>query len=161
MRRPTGPPPRPRPTASPSSWSASEIERRRLVEQGLAVFATREADPALVDWAANVGAYLNAHTSRDWRNPFLPEDGNPRRLVELYRQRIERKLASRLPEVAGRVIVCGCGLGDGECHGRALVAAANRLGPGPVDRRPRPDPTFAPTPTRTVVQQGRRPRKAA
>ena len=61
-----------------------------------------------------------------WGNPFvLGRDGDRRRCVELYRERLRPDLVASLDELRSKDLACWCPL-DEPCHADVLLELANR-----------------------------------
>ena len=60
-----------------------------------------------------------------WANPFaIGRDGTREEVIQRYAAHLEASpdLIERLPELAGRTLLCHCGLRE-KCHGDAIIRA--------------------------------------
>ena len=113
-------------------WSASELERKAIVEAGGTVVANmhQDSDRALLHWAKTTGRFARIDRNSDWGNPFeMPDDGDRDTVCDSYEIFFPRKfsLHNRLDELCGKVLGCWCY--PQRCHGDYLVEKleANKL----------------------------------
>lgn len=117
-------------------WTDDELDRRRRLEQGLAVVVNRRKSgphARLWAWAEAQGIavyvgrgdpYQGRWTESDWHNPY--RGGDPAELVAKYRRHLERtpELLERIGELEGKALGCWCA--PGPCHADALAELANQ-----------------------------------
>jgi hypothetical protein len=106
-------------------WSASELERKAIVETGGTVVANmhQETDRALLAWARSTGRFARIDRNSDWGNPYeMPDDGDRDTVCDSYEIFFPRKfsLHNRLDELRGKVLGCWCY--PQRCHGDYLTA---------------------------------------
>jgi hypothetical protein len=106
-------------------WSASELERKAIVEAGGTVVANmhQETDRALLAWARSTGRFARIDRNSDWGNPYeMPDDGDRDTVCDSYEIFFPRKfsLHDRLDELRGKVLGCWCY--PQRCHGDYLAA---------------------------------------
>jgi len=106
-------------------WSASELERKAIVEAGGTVVANmhQETDRALLAWARSTGKFARIDRNSDWGNPYeMPDDGDRDTVCDSYEIFFPRKfsLHDRLDELRGKVLGCWCY--PQRCHGDYLAA---------------------------------------
>lgn len=115
--------PRKATATSPTSWTESQLERKRKVEAGRAVVANLRHDKALIAWAKDAGLYTRIDRRTDWGNPFeIGADGDRPTVIERFRTYVCGKpsLLSRVGELRGRVLGCWCH--PDPCHGCVLIS---------------------------------------
>lgn len=106
-------------------WSASELERKAIVEAGGTVVANmhQETDRALLAWARSTGKFARIDRNSDWGNPYeIPDDGDRDTVCDSYEIFFPRKfsLHNRFDELRGKVLGCWCY--PQRCHGDYLTA---------------------------------------
>jgi len=106
-------------------WSASELERKAIVEAGGTVVANmhQETDRALLAWARSTGRFARIDRNSDWGNPYeMPDDGDRDTVCDSYEIFFPRKfsLHDQLDELRGKVLGCWCY--PQRCHGDYLAA---------------------------------------
>jgi hypothetical protein len=79
-------------------WSADELARRALLEQGVAVAVNMRRHRDLIAWAKERGLVVRVDRATPWGNPFvLGKDGDRATVITRYRddypQRPRRLLA--------------------------------------------------------------------
>lgn len=115
-------------------WTTDQLERKAMVEEGLAVVASKrknddgkERDAALIAWADQQGLMVEIQRGTAWGNPFeMPADGDRDRVCDLYAEHylpFKGELHRKLPTLAGKVLVCWCH--PERCHGDELASLAN------------------------------------
>lgn len=115
-------------------WTTSQLERKELVEQGIAVVASMrddgkggEMDAALIAWADQRDMKTRIDRNTDWGNPFeMDKDGSRDDVCDKFEQHYmphKPSLIKRLPKLKGRVLVCWCH--PERCHGDHLAELAN------------------------------------
>jgi hypothetical protein len=116
-------------------WTQSQLERRKLVEQGLAVVASKrngpdgkQLDAALIAWADQQGLMTLIDRNTDWGNPFeMPSDGDRDTVCDNYANHYlphKPSLMKKLPKLKGQVLVCWCH--PERCHGDHLAELSNK-----------------------------------
>jgi hypothetical protein len=106
-------------------WSASELERKAIVEAGGTAVANmhQNSDRALLYWAKSTNRFTRIDRSSDWGNPFeMPDDGDRDTVCDSYEIFFPRKfsLHNRIDELRGKVLGCWCY--PQRCHGDYLAA---------------------------------------
>jgi hypothetical protein len=106
-------------------WSASELERKAIVEAGGTVVANmhQDVDRALLHWAKATNRFARIDRNSDFGNPFeMPGDGDRDTVCDSYEIFFPRKfsLHNRLDELRGKVLGCWCY--PQRCHGDYLAA---------------------------------------
>ena len=106
-------------------WSASELERKVIVEAGGTVVANmhQDTDRALLHWAKATNRFARIDRNSDWGNPYeMPDDGDRDTVCDSYEIFFSRKfsLHDRLDELCGKVLGCWCY--PQRCHGDHLAA---------------------------------------
>jgi hypothetical protein len=106
-------------------WSASELERKAIVEAGGTVVANmhQDTDRALLHWAKATNRFARIDRNSDFGNPFeMPGDGDRDTVCDSYEIFFPRKfsLHNRLDELRGKVLGCWCY--PHRCHGDYLAA---------------------------------------
>lgn len=115
-------------------WTQSQLERRKLVESGLAVVASKrkgddgkELDAALIAWSDQQGLMTPIDRNTDWGNPFeMPADGDRNTVCDNYAKHYlpyKPSLLKKIPNLQGKVLVCWCH--PERCHGDHLVNLSN------------------------------------
>lgn len=115
-------------------WTQSQLERRKLIEQGLTVVASKRAgddgkqiDAALIAWADQQGLMVQIDRNTDWGNPFeMPSDGDRKTVCDNYAEHylpFKPSLLKKLKTLKGKVLVCWCH--PERCHGDHLAEMAN------------------------------------
>jgi len=115
-------------------WTQSQLERRRLIESGFAVVASKrngedgkQLDAALIAWADQQGLMTPIDRNTDWGNPFeMPADGDRDTVCENFANHYlpyKPSLLKKIPQLAGKVLVCWCH--PERCHGDYLARLAN------------------------------------
>jgi hypothetical protein len=105
-------------------WSASELERKAIVEVGGTAVANmhQNSDRALLHWAKSTNRFTRIDRSSDWGNPFeMPDDGDRDTVCDSYEIFFLRKfsLHNRIDELRGKVLGCWCY--PQRCHGDYLA----------------------------------------
>lgn len=111
-------------------WSASELDRKTIVEAGGTVVANmhQDSDRALLHWAKATGRFTRIDRSSDWGNPFeMPDDGDRDTVCDSYEIFFPRKfsLHNRIDELRGKVLGCWCY--PQRCHGDYLAAKTEEV----------------------------------
>jgi len=111
-------------------WSASELDRKTIVEAGGTVVANMHQgnDRALLHWAKATGRFTRIDRSSDWGNPFeMPDDGDRDTVCDSYEIFFPRKfsLHNRIDELQGKVLGCWCY--PQRCHGDYLAAKTEEV----------------------------------
>lgn len=115
-------------------WTSDQLERKALVEQGVAVVASkragsdgRERDAALIAWADQQGLMVEIGRNTAWGNPFeMPGDGDRDTVCDNYAHHYlphKPSLMKRVGGLRGKVLVCWCH--PERCHGDHLAEIAN------------------------------------
>jgi len=115
-------------------WTQSQLERRKLLESGLAVVASKRSgedgkliDAALIAWADQQGLMVPIDRNTDWGNPFeMPADGDRDTVCNNYAEHylpFKPSLLKKLKTLKGKVLVCWCS--PERCHGDHLAHLAN------------------------------------
>jgi hypothetical protein len=115
-------------------WDSDQLERRRLVEQGISVLANmandedgQPLDGALLRWAEGNDLLERIDRQSVWGNPFvLGEDGDRETVIANFREHYlphKPSLLKRIPQLKGKVLACWCH--PEACHGDALAEMAN------------------------------------
>lgn len=111
-------------------WSADEVTRRTLAEQGQCVVANmRESgDAALIAWAEAHNLFVRIDRKTEWGNPFeMPDDGDRAQVVGKFSKfylPYKDGLLSRMSALRGKVLGCWCH--PDECHGHLIADVVNR-----------------------------------
>jgi len=118
------------PKKTQSEWTESEIERRKLAEQGNAVVANKSKDRNLIRWAAESGIFVPIDRGTAFGNPFLigdaPDgDGDRVTVCKSYKKYLSMRpsLQAKIPGLTGKVLGCWCF--PLQCHGNHLSNEAN------------------------------------
>lgn len=117
-------------------WTQSQLERRKLVESGFAVVASKrkgddgkELDAALIAWADQQSLMTPIDRHTDWGNPFeMPADGDRDTVCNNYAEHylpFKPSLLKKIPHLSGKVLVCWCH--PERCHGDHLAQLANEV----------------------------------
>jgi hypothetical protein len=111
-------------------WSASEFERKAIVEAGGTAVANmhQNSDRALLYWAKSTNRFTRIDRSSDWGNPFeMPDDGDRDTVCDSYEIFFPRKfsLHNRIDELRGKVLGCWCY--PQRCHGDYLAAKTEEV----------------------------------
>jgi flagellar biosynthesis GTPase FlhF len=78
----------------PARWSADELARRALLEQGVAVALNLRRHGTLIAWAKGRGLFVRVDRATPWGNPFvIGRDGD--RAIVIARYRDQQLQASR------------------------------------------------------------------
>lgn len=109
-------------------WSASELERKAIVEAGGTAIANmhQNTDRALLAWARSTGRFARIDRNSDWGNPYeIPDDGDRDTVCLSYQVFFRRKfsLHMRIEELHGKVLGCWCY--PQHCHGDYLASIIN------------------------------------
>ena len=114
-----------RPTAS---WSADELERRALLEQGIGVAVNLRRHANLIAWATVRDLCVRVDRATPWGNPFdLGKDGDRETVIASYRDHylpFKPSLLARLGELHGKALGCRCA--PAPCHADVLVREMER-----------------------------------
>ena len=106
-------------------FTASQEQRRSLVEDGRTVLANIRHDKALIAWAEAEGLYVRIDRRSEWGNPYeIGEDGDRKAVIDSFKVYISRKLGlqKRVAELRGKVLGCWCH--PDSCHGDTLIKLA-------------------------------------
>lgn len=117
-----------------ATWDADQINRKKMVEEGLSVVANKKSDNALISWADDNGFYVEIDRRSIWGNPFIvDEDGTRDEVIEKYRwyYGMKNSLWHRLPVLKGKVLGCWCY--PEACHGNHLVELVQGYVQGGLD----------------------------
>ena len=117
-------------------WTQSQLERRKLLESGQAVVASKRndesgkpLDAALIAWADQQGLMVPIDRNTDWGNPFeMPSDGDRDTVCENYANHYlpyKPSLQKKLKNLTGKVLVCWCH--PERCHGDHLAKLVNEV----------------------------------
>jgi hypothetical protein len=117
-------------------WTQSQLERRKLMESGLAVVASKRngddgkpIDAALIAWADQQNLMVTIDRNTDWGNPFeMPADGNRDTVCDNYANHylpFKPSLLKKINTLSGKVLVCWCH--PERCHGDHLAHLANEV----------------------------------
>ena len=117
-------------------WTQSQLERRKLIEQGFAVVASKRngadgkpMDAALIAWADQQNLMMPIDRNTDWGNPFeMPSDGDRDTVCDNYAKHylpFKPSLLKKLKTLKGKVLVCWCH--PERCHGDHLADQANTV----------------------------------
>lgn len=116
-----------------AGWLPDQLERKRLLEQGRAVVASKRnvglgvvRDDALIGWASRQGKVVLIDRTTRWGNPFVrPRDGDRVQVIAKYEQHLSCELGLRahLTELKGKVLLCWCY--PKPCHGDVLAQEVN------------------------------------
>lgn len=117
-------------------WTQSQLERRKLLESGFAVVASKRndesgkpMDAALIAWADQQGLMVPIDRNTDWGNPFeMPADGDRDTVCDNYADHYlpyKPSLQKKLKNLTGKVLVCWCH--PERCHGDHLAKLANEV----------------------------------
>lgn len=117
-------------------WTQSQLERRKRVEDGFAVVASKrkgtdgkELDAALIAWADQQGLMTPIDRNTDWGNPFeMPVDGDRDTVCDNYADHylpFKPSLLKKISHLSGKVLVCWCH--PERCHGDHLAKLANEV----------------------------------
>ena len=115
-------------------WTQSQLERRKLIEQGFAVVASKRngadgkpIDAALIAWADQQNLMMPIDRNTDWGNPFeMPADGDRDTVCNNYAEHylpFKPSLLKKIKTLKGKVLVCWCH--PEQCHGDHLAEMAN------------------------------------
>jgi hypothetical protein len=109
-------------------WSAEELERRALLERGLAVAVNLRRHSHLIAWAKERGIFVRVDRATPWGNPFvLGKDGNRATVIASYHDHyLPRRpdLTARLGELRGKALGCWCA--PLPCHADVLIRELDR-----------------------------------
>jgi hypothetical protein len=114
------------PPPKPPRWTASEKQRKKVVESGYSVVANMKTDVRLVQWAKENGLFVRVDRKTIWGNPFvLNDDGDRETVLESFGVYLTMKpsLEERRDDLRGKVLGCWC-YPDG-CHGDILIRNAH------------------------------------
>ncbi len=104
-----------------SDWEASEIERRKIVENGGTVLANKRCDKHLLRWASEEGVLVPIDRGTPWGNPFIEgQDGDRDKVCNNYEWYLQRKpsLLNKIETLRGKVLACWCY--PLRCHGDCI-----------------------------------------
>lgn len=110
-------------------WNASQLDRRRLIEKGKTVVASKRegVDAALIAWADQQGKMVLIDRTTEWGNPFeMPGDGDRDTVCDNYADHYlpyKLSLLRKMATLKGKVLVCWCH--PERCHGDHLAEQAN------------------------------------
>ncbi len=105
-----------------AEWTASERDRRSVVEAGGAVVANIKTDLRLIAWAKATGRYVRIDRRSKWGNPFvIGKHGTRDEVIDRYRERLQHdpEKMKRTGDLAGKVLGCWCH--PLRCHGCELI----------------------------------------
>ena len=116
-------------------WSADELERRALLEQGMAVAVNMRRHRDLVAWAKELDLFVRVDRATPWCNPFmLGRDGHRTTVIAKYRDDhlpSRPDLLARLGEMlGGRVLVRAAGVPCGRARETSWRTTGDRQRPG-------------------------------
>lgn len=115
-------------------WTTDQLERKAMIENGLAVVASKrntdegkQQDAALIAWADQQGLMVEVGRNTQWGNPFeMPGDGDRNAVCDHFADHYlphKPSLLKKLPSLKGKVLVCWCH--PERCHGDHLAEVAN------------------------------------
>src|SRR2546422_436042 len=111
----------------PARWTADELARRALLEQGVAVAVNLRRHGNLIGWAMERGLFVHVDRATPWGNPFvLGRDGDRATVIARYRDDhllTRPDLLARLGELRGKALGCWCA--PLACHADMLAAATH------------------------------------
>jgi Domain of unknown function (DUF4326) len=116
---------------TPAGWTADELTRRALLEQGVAVAVNLRRHGNLIAWAKERGLFARADRATPWGNRFeLGKDGDRATVIASYRDHyppFKPGLLGRLGELRGKALACWC-TPEG-CHADMPVLELERSAP--------------------------------
>jgi hypothetical protein len=110
-------------------WTTSQLERQKLVENGITVVASMrdDVDSALLAWADQRESLVVIDRKTVWGNPFeMKSDGNRDEVCDKYANHYlphKNRLMANIGKLKGKVLVCWCH--PERCHGDHLAELAN------------------------------------
>jgi hypothetical protein len=117
-------------------WTADELARRALLEQGVAVAVNLRRHGNRIAWAKERGLFVRVDRATPWGNPFvIDRDGDRATVIARYRDQhlpSRPNLLARLGELRGKALGCWCA--PLACHGGC---AGGKLEQGRVGRQMR------------------------
>jgi hypothetical protein len=116
-----------------NAWSASELERKKLVLAGKTVVANmhKDSDIALIKWAKENNKFVSIDRKTDWGNPFVmdtsisKQDGDRDKVCDSYELFFQLKLSLQVRINALKGCVLGCWCYPNRCHGNFLAEKVN------------------------------------
>ncbi len=112
-------------------WTADELARRALLEQGVAVAVNLRKHHNLIAWAKERGLFVRVDRATAWGSPFmLGADGDRETVIAAYRDRylpFKPSLVARLGELRGKALACWCA--PLACHADVLADESSFVGP--------------------------------
>ena len=122
---------------SAAPWTADELARRALLEQGVAVAVNLRRHGNLIPWARERGLFVRVDRATPWGNPFvIGRDGDRATVIARYRDDhlpSRPDLLARLGELRGKALGCWCA--PLACHADVLATAVKVKGVGRLDSR--------------------------
>ncbi|MDZ4848403.1 MAG: DUF4326 domain-containing protein [Pirellulaceae bacterium] len=112
---------------SNEAWTESELERKKLVLNGISVVANKRLDGRLIRWASENRCFMPIDRGTQWGNPFImKEDGDRDRVCESFDVFFDLKpsLQHKIHSLKGKVLGCWCH--PCRCHGDRLCTEANK-----------------------------------
>ena len=112
-----------------TDWSAEELEKRALLERGVAVAVNLRKHHSLIAWAKKRDLFVRVDRATPWGNPFeLGRDGDRETVIANYREHyllFKPSLTGRLGELRGKALGCWCA--PEPCHADVLVTETRRF----------------------------------
>jgi hypothetical protein len=113
-----------------AQWSADEMARHTLLEQGIAVAVNMRRHGNLIAWAKGRGLFVRVDRATPWGNPFvLGKDGDRATVIARYRDHYLPRnpgLLARLGGLRGKALGCWCA--PEACHAEVLIGELGRRG---------------------------------